>query len=274
VSRRHARHARPRRLPRPRTLPSIVGVAAVATAAVGAADLTQSQQVAPVAAATVPAEAGNMMRVQAARRAAVMQASRGYTRTGLSTDVSQERVARHGSHRAQGPGVAEAVSARNAAIRREQARQRRHEEQQEQALARQRRIERRNRWVVPVSDYEITATFSEGGGLWSSDHTGLDFAAPEGTPVSATADGEVTSTGYDGDYGNQIVITHDDGTQTWYCHLSSIDVSTGQSVQAGTTIGAVGMTGNTTGPHLHLEVHPGGGAAVDPYSYLQEQDAL
>ena len=131
-----------------------------------------------------------------------------------------------------------------------------------------------NRWVAPLSSYEITATFGDSGGLWSADHTGLDLAAPEGTSVMATAAGEVTSTTYDSSYGNQIVITHDDGTETWYCHLSSFYVSPGDSVDPGTTIGAVGSTGNATGPHLHLEVHPYGGAAVDPYAYLQERGAL
>lgn len=167
--------------------------------------------------------------------------------------------------------LAQAAAARSTQIERELARERRLERRRE---ARQRRIERMNRWVVPVSSYEITATFGEGGGLWSEAHTGLDFAAPEGTPVMAAAAGEVTSTAYDSSYGNQIVLTHDDGTQTWYCHLSSFFVSTGESVEPGTTIGAVGSTGNTTGPHLHLEVHPYGGAAVDPYSYLQARGAL
>ncbi len=271
------RHARARHLPLPRTLPSLVGVAALATAATGAADLGQEQQVAPTAAIAAPAAPSKVLRAHAMRRAEVMQATRSYTRTDLdSSDAGSTLAAERGADRRARrlAKVAQAVSARSAAIERELARQQRLEEQRERELARRRRIERMNRWVVPVSDYEITATFGTGGSLWSSDHTGLDFAAAEGTPVVSTAAGEVTSTGYDGAYGNQVVITHDDGTETWYCHLSSISVSTGESVEAGTDIGAVGSTGNTTGPHLHLEVHPGGGAPVDPYSYLQEQGAL
>jgi murein DD-endopeptidase MepM/ murein hydrolase activator NlpD len=272
------KHARARRLPLPRTMASLVGVAAVATAAVGAAAVGREQgtsQVASTAALEAPAASADALRAHAARRAAVMQeASRGYTRTDLdSTDAVGAVAAEQGADRRtrELAKAAEAVAEkRSAAIELEQARQRRFEEQRERA--RKRRIA--NRWVEPVSHYEITATFGTGGSLWSDAHTGLDFAAPEGTPVMATAAGEVTSTGYDGAYGNQVVITHDDGTETWYCHLSSFSVSPGESVEAGTTIGAIGSTGNTTGPHLHLEVHPGGEAPVDPYAYLQEQGAL
>ena len=189
-----------------------------------------------------------------------MRASRSYQRTAVRrSDAQLARAAvRDAASRAQALSEQyDAADARSAEIKRA--------------------IERRewlNRWVAPVSHYQITATFGEGGGLWSEDHTGLDFAAPEGTPVMATAAGEVTSTTYDTSYGNQIVITHDDGTQTWYCHLSSFYVSPGDTVNPGTTIGAVGSTGNATGPHLHLEVHPYGAAAVDPYSYLQAKGAL
>jgi murein DD-endopeptidase MepM/ murein hydrolase activator NlpD len=284
------RHARARRLPVPRTLGTtlgtVVGVAALATAAVGAADFAQEQTTSASAlsapASPSRAERARALRAQALRatairRAQVMEATRSYTRTGLDgTDAREVTAAEHGAdvRARQLARVAEAVAERSAAIERELARQQRLEEQRERELARQRRIERMNRWVVPVNNYEITATFGTGGSLWSSDHTGLDFAAVEGTPVHATAAGEVTSTGYDGAYGNQVVITHEDGTETWYCHLSSISVSSGESVEAGTTIGAVGSTGNTTGPHLHLEVRPGGGDPIDPYTYLQERGAL
>ena len=78
----------------------------------------------------------------------------------------------------------------------------------------------RPKWVVPVLGYRLTAGFGEYG-LWSSAHTGQDFAAPEGTPVRSVGDGTILSTGYDGAYGNKIVIQHPDGTVTWYCHLSS-----------------------------------------------------
>ncbi|GCD92186.1 M23 family metallopeptidase [Nocardioides sp. LS1] len=125
-----------------------------------------------------------------------------------------------------------------------------------------------NAWVLPVQGYHLTARFGEYSGLWSHFHTGLDFAAPSGTPIVAVAGGVVTSTGYDGSYGNKTVITLDDGTELWFCHQTSYAVSPGETVRAGQLIGYVGATGNVTGPHLHLEVRPGGGDPVDPYQAL------
>ena len=127
---------------------------------------------------------------------------------------------------------------------------------------------KKNAWVLPLLSYRITARFGQSSGLWSSTHTGLDFAAPSGTPIRAVSGGTVTSTGYEGAYGNQTVITAQDGTEIWYCHQTSYDVSVGDVVHAGEIIGYVGSTGNSTGPHLHLEVRPGGGDPVDPYAAL------
>ena len=124
-----------------------------------------------------------------------------------------------------------------------------------------------NQWVLPVDSYQLTARFGEYG-LWSSYHTGLDFAAPSGTPIHAVAGGVVTSIGYDGSYGNKTVITLDDGTELWFCHQTTYAVSEGQEVRAGDIIGTIGSTGNVTGPHLHLEVRPGGGDPVDPFEAL------
>jgi murein DD-endopeptidase MepM/ murein hydrolase activator NlpD len=125
-----------------------------------------------------------------------------------------------------------------------------------------------NLWVLPVSNYDITATFGSGGSLWSSDHTGLDFAAAYGSPVMSVAQGVVTEAAYAGAYGNRVIVTHPDGTETWYCHMDSFAVSEGESVDSGTQVGAVGMSGNTTGPHLHLEVRPSPDVPVDPYAVL------
>jgi murein DD-endopeptidase MepM/ murein hydrolase activator NlpD len=126
----------------------------------------------------------------------------------------------------------------------------------------------KNQWVLPVQGYRLTATFGMGGGLWSRNHTGLDFAAPIGSSLVAVANGVVTETGYDGSYGNKTVLTLADGTEIWYCHQNSIGVNVGDTVTAGTQIGELGSTGNSTGPHLHLEVRPGGGDPVDPFSAL------
>ncbi|MDN4173702.1 M23 family metallopeptidase [Nocardioides sp. SOB77] len=126
----------------------------------------------------------------------------------------------------------------------------------------------KNQWVMPIAGYRLTARFGDYG-LWASYHTGLDFAAPTGTPLLAMANAVVTSVGYDGAYGNKTVLTLEDGTEIWYCHQTSTTVSPGDVVRAGEVIGTVGSTGNVTGPHLHLEVRPGAGDPVDPYAALQ-----
>jgi murein DD-endopeptidase MepM/ murein hydrolase activator NlpD len=119
-------------------------------------------------------------------------------------------------------------------------------------------------WMTPVVDYHLTARFGQSGSLWASTHTGLDFAAPTGTPVRAATAGTVTSVGWAGAYGNKIEITHPDGSETWYAHLSRTDVRVGSQVGTGALIGAVGATGNVTGSHLHFEVRPGGNSPIDP----------
>lgn len=129
----------------------------------------------------------------------------------------------------------------------------------------------KNAWGLPIPKgvYHLTARFGECSGLWSHCHTGLDFAAPEGTPIHAVANGVITETGWAGAYGNRTEMKLEDGTVLWYCHQSQIDVHPGDVVAGGQVIGLVGATGNTTGPHLHLEVRPGGGDPVDPYQALK-----
>ncbi|WP_327324548.1 M23 family metallopeptidase [Streptomyces sp. NBC_01210] len=125
-------------------------------------------------------------------------------------------------------------------------------------------------FALPTSAYTITSTFGEAGSMWSSGyHTGLDFAAPTGTPVKAVHGGTVKSAGWSGSYGYRTVLELEDGTEVWYCHQSSMSVSVGQKVTTGETIGRVGATGNVTGPHLHLEVHTPGGSGIDPMAWLQ-----
>jgi murein DD-endopeptidase MepM/ murein hydrolase activator NlpD len=126
----------------------------------------------------------------------------------------------------------------------------------------------KNQWQLPTTGYHLTARFGMAGGLWSSNHTGLDFATASGTPIVAVANGKITKTGSAGAYGNQTIETLEDGTEIWYCHQTDIGVSPGDTVSAGQQIGTVGSTGNTTGPHLHLEVRPGGGDPVDPFQAL------
>ncbi|MET7737099.1 M23 family metallopeptidase [Streptomyces sp. NPDC005402] len=125
-------------------------------------------------------------------------------------------------------------------------------------------------YTLPTSSYTITSTFGQAGSLWSSGyHTGLDFAAPTGTLIKAIHSGTITEAGWAGSYGYRTILTLDDGTELWFCHQSSISVSVGQKVGTGDVIGRVGATGNVTGAHLHLEVHPGGSAdGIDPMAWL------
>jgi murein DD-endopeptidase MepM/ murein hydrolase activator NlpD len=126
----------------------------------------------------------------------------------------------------------------------------------------------RPKWVAPVSGYRLSAGFGESSYLWSTVHTGQDFAAPYGTAVRSVGDGTIVFAGWDGSYGNKIAVQHPDGTVTWYAHMSAL-VRTGGTVEAGDVIGAVGSTGNSTGNHLHLEVRPGDGDPIEPMGWLR-----
>jgi murein DD-endopeptidase MepM/ murein hydrolase activator NlpD len=124
--------------------------------------------------------------------------------------------------------------------------------------------------VLPTTGYRLTAHFGQAGGRWARNHTGLDLAAPLGTPVRSVMAGEVIQAAYEGAYGRQVKVRHSDGTVTSYSHMSEFDVSVGDMVTAGDQVGAIGMTGNTTGPHLHFEVLPGGGSPIDPEPWLRD----
>ncbi|KUN81645.1 M23 family metallopeptidase [Streptomyces griseoruber] len=128
-------------------------------------------------------------------------------------------------------------------------------------------------YTLPTSSYTLTATFGQAGAYWSSGyHTGLDFAAPTGTLIKAVHSGTITEAGWAGSYGYRTILTLDDGTELWFCHQSSINVSAGQKVSTGDVIGRVGATGNVTGAHLHLEVHPDGAAnGIDPMAWLHSK---
>ncbi|MFE0577735.1 MULTISPECIES: M23 family metallopeptidase [unclassified Streptomyces] len=140
----------------------------------------------------------------------------------------------------------------------------------EAKAAQERREASAGSWSLPTSAYTLTSHYGVSGSMWSSGHhTGLDFAAPTGTPVKAVGAGKITSAGWSGAYGYRIVLELEDGTEVWYCHLSSMSVTSGP-VGAGDTIGRVGATGNVTGPHLHLEVRKGG-STTDPLAWLESK---
>ncbi|MEV6792545.1 M23 family metallopeptidase [Streptomyces sp. NPDC051320] len=125
----------------------------------------------------------------------------------------------------------------------------------------------RPKFLLPVKQKGLSAYFGQAGVNWMSVHTGIDFPVSYGTPVMAATDGTV-QTKWNSAYGNMAMVTAPDGTVTWYCHLSSTKIRSG-IVKAGDVIAYSGNSGNSTGPHMHFEVHPHGGAAVDPLPWLR-----
>ncbi|MDT9695617.1 M23 family metallopeptidase [Streptomyces sp. P17] len=131
-----------------------------------------------------------------------------------------------------------------------------------------------SRWVAPLETYELSASYGSGGQRWARGHTGQDFAVPIGTPVRAVGAGRVVRVSCGGPFGIQIVLEHAGGYYTQYAHLAAVAVDQGERVDAGQWIGQSGTTGNSTGPHLHLEVRvtPETGSAVDPSAWLAARE--
>lgn len=120
--------------------------------------------------------------------------------------------------------------------------------------------------IKPISGI-ITCRFGSRGGTSPTGHRGLDISAPSGTPIKAAAGGTVTTAGWNNSYGYMIIISHGNGVQTVYGHCSQLIAKKGQSVSQGKVIGKVGSTGNSTGPHLHLEVRVNG-VLQNPQNYV------
>lgn len=108
---------------------------------------------------------------------------------------------------------------------------------------------------------------SKMGMRWGRMHKGIDIARPSDRTIKSVDNGKVVYAGYDGGYGNKVVVDHNNGYRTTYAHLDSISVSVGQTVEAGGKLGVMGNTGNSTGVHLHLEVEKNG-KLIDPLSKL------
>ncbi len=127
--------------------------------------------------------------------------------------------------------------------------------------------------ITPVFDGYIwpsRGVLTSGYGMrWGRMHRGIDIAGPVGTPIVASAPGEVITAGWNsGGYGNLVKVRHADGSVTLYAHNSRILVRRGQQVQQGQLIAEMGSTGFSTGPHLHFEIHPDGKRAVNPMAFL------
>ena len=102
---------------------------------------------------------------------------------------------------------------------------------------------------------------------WGRLHSGVDIAAPNGTSITAAKGGTVIMAGFNGGYGNCVIVDHGGGISTLYAHMSRITTGDGAVVKQGQQIGSVGSTGNSTGAHLHFEVRVGG-SAENPARYL------
>jgi murein DD-endopeptidase MepM/ murein hydrolase activator NlpD len=211
---------------------AVMGVAAVGAAAVTGVGMAQDSSATQAAAATGKAPTTQLDRQLAGvSRDADDFASRA-SRSQERLDLKERQVA--------AKKAAEAAAARKEALR--------------------------PKFVLPVTQKGLSAYFGQAGVNWMALHTGIDFPVQVGTPVMAVTDGTVR-TQWNSSYGNMAIVTAPDGTETWYCHLSSTKIRSGK-VKAGTVIAYSGNTGNTTGPHLHLEVRPHGGSPIDPLPWL------
>jgi murein DD-endopeptidase MepM/ murein hydrolase activator NlpD len=124
--------------------------------------------------------------------------------------------------------------------------------------------------VLPVDGARLTSRY---GARWGTFHYGIDLAAPMRTPEYAAVDGVVLRAGSASGFGLAVYLLHDNGDVTVYGHMDKILVEPGQYVEAGETIALLGNRGQSTGPHLHFEVHEGGvdGARIDPIPWLRER---
>lgn len=121
-------------------------------------------------------------------------------------------------------------------------------------------------YIKPIYGGTFTSGFEY---RWGKMHSGIDWACSQGTPVMATADGVITRAGWYSGYGYCVDIRHDNGVTSRYGHLSSIKVSVGQKVSQYEVVALSGNTGNSTGPHVHFEIHING-TAVNPLSYVNK----
>ncbi|MBB0232420.1 M23 family metallopeptidase [Streptomyces calidiresistens] len=154
--------------------------------------------------------------------------------------------------------------------RAEEERKRKEEEERKRKEEEERLRQLRESYVAPLASYSLSSGYGAAGAMWSSGyHTGTDLVAPAGTPIKNIHTGVVKEAAWAGSYGYRVVIELADGTEISYSHLSSMAVVAGQEVVTGEVIGNVGSTGNSTGPHLHLEVQPAGSGTVDPLAWMR-----
>jgi murein DD-endopeptidase MepM/ murein hydrolase activator NlpD len=128
-------------------------------------------------------------------------------------------------------------------------------------------------WVpfIDGGGYQLTSGF---GMRWGSMHPGQDFAVPVGTPVKAMSSGTIIFAGWQGGYGNKVEIQYWDGTVSWFCHNSKLLVAQGDTVTTGEVVSMSGNTGHSTGPHIHVEIHPNNGSPIPPLPWLKKMGTM
>ena len=129
------------------------------------------------------------------------------------------------------------------------------------------------RWVEALPSGRLTSDF---GPRWGKNHDGLDIGAASGTPLYAMSRGTVVGSFFDSSFGNKIEIKYWDGSVSWYAHMSARLVRAGDTVMHGDIVGRVGSTGNSTGPHLHIEIHPTAGVnkPMNPAPWLRSRGVM
>ena len=211
--------------------------------------------------------------------------------TRILAQANQQRAAAEAAAREEQRKAAEAAKAAEAKeaaakkVREEIAKKKAEEQARQQAAtqaaakaAQERLAHLAASYIKPLTSSTLafgfgeTAETTQTASIWPVAHRGQDFVAPSGTPVMAVHSGTITFAGWSGPYGYRVVLTLDDGTQIWYCHLSSIVRMSGK-VTTGDVIGRVGASGNAGYAHLHLEVHLASGEPVDPLMWMREHGA-
>ncbi|MEU3971984.1 M23 family metallopeptidase [Streptomyces bacillaris] len=248
---------------------SLPGVGAFMSDEAEAAPVTAAAPLTSAGITTAEAEQGTTDAGEALRARILQQAEQQQAAADAEAKAAEEKAAAE-------KAAAEAKKQQDEAEAKAKAKAAAEKKAAEEAAAKKAEEERlaklRASYTLPASGYTITSTYGQSGAMWSSgQHTGTDFAGAAGSPLKAVHSGTITSAGWSGSYGYRTVLQLEDGTEIWYAHQSSIDVSVGQKVSTGDTIGRMGATGNVTGVHLHLEVRTAGGSAMDPIAWLNSK---
>ncbi len=177
---------------------------------------------------------------------------------------AQERAQADAAAAADEKAAADAAAAQAQAQADAEAQQAEQEKEQAKAAA--------HSWVPFIGGgYQLTSGF---GMRWGSMHPGQDFAVPVGTQVKSMSSGQVVFAGWQGGYGYKVEIEYWDGTVSWFCHNSKLLVKQGENVVPGEVVSLSGSTGHSTGPHVHVEIHPNDGSAVSPLPWLKKMGAM